>query len=69
MSGAGGLPGGAGVWAALLLVWIGAAALSGFLLALLARKIHPELSLLRLWIFYAALTAFLVAVVFLVGVF
>lgn len=68
MSAAQGLPGGPGVWAVLLLVWVASAALSGLVLALIARKIHPSLAFGRLWTFYAALTAFLVAVVFAVGV-
>lgn len=59
---------GPGVWIALAGVWLGAASLAGLALAVLARRIHPQLSFVRLWIFYAALTAFLVAVVFLVGV-
>lgn len=48
-------------------LWIVAACGSGFLLALLARRVHPTLSLPRLWIFYSALMGFLVAVVLVVG--
>lgn len=40
---------------------------SGFLLALLARRVHPTLSLPPLWVFYSALMGFLVAVVLVVG--
>jgi hypothetical protein len=40
---------------------------SGFVLALLARRIHPGLSLVKLWVFYTVLMATLVAVVFLVA--
>ncbi len=58
-----------GSYVVLLLVWVASASLTGFLLALLARRIHPSLSLLRLWAFYAVLMGFLVAVVFLVGLF
>ena len=54
-------------WTVLLLVWMTAATGSGFVLALLARRIHPGLSLVRLWIFYTILMATLVAVVFLVA--
>jgi hypothetical protein len=39
---------------------------SGFLLALLAKRVHPGLSLLKLWGFYTVLMATLVAVVFLI---
>lgn len=62
-----GLPGGIGTLAALLGVWILAAGLAGALLAFLARRLHPELSLLKLWVFYTALVAFLAGVVFAVG--
>ena len=51
----------------LLVVWIAASLGSGWLLALLARRMHPSLSLVRLWVFYSGLMAFLVAVVLLVG--
>jgi hypothetical protein len=40
---------------------------TGFLLALLARRIHPGLSLVKLWLFYTVLMAVLVALVFIVG--
>ena len=40
---------------------------TGFLLALLARRVHPGLSLGKLWLFYTVLMAFLVAVVFLIA--
>jgi hypothetical protein len=51
----------------LLVVWVAAASASGFLLALLAKRIHPGLSLVKLWAFYTVLMATLVAVVFLVA--
>lgn len=51
----------------LLAVWVAAASASGFLLALLAKRIHPGLSLVKLWGFYTVLMATLVAVVFLVA--
>lgn len=54
-------------WTVLLLVWMTAATGSGFVLALLARRIHPGLSLVKLWVFYTVLMATLVAVVFLVA--
>jgi hypothetical protein len=55
------------VWIVLLVVWTAASSGSGFLLALMAKRIHPGLSLVRLWLFYSALMATLVAVVFLMG--
>jgi hypothetical protein len=54
-------------WIVLLVVWTAASSGSGFLLALLAKRIHPALSLRKLWLFYTALMAMLVAAVFLVG--
>ena len=51
----------------LSLVWVAAASGTGLLLALLAKRIHPGLSLVRLWFFYTLLMASLVAVVFLLG--
>jgi hypothetical protein len=50
----------------LALVWVAAASLTGFLLAILARRIHHGLSLVRLWFFYTVLMATLVAFVFLI---
>jgi len=50
----------------LSLVWVASASLSGLLLALLARRIHPGLNFVRLWFFYTVLMAFLVAFVFVV---
>ncbi|HSH44899.1 MAG TPA: hypothetical protein VK966_03530 [Longimicrobiales bacterium] len=46
----------AGVW---LLCSLG----GGILLALLARRIHPSLSLRRLWVFYSALLGLSVAAI------
>ena len=54
-------------WVVLLVVWSAAASGSGYLLARLARRLHPELSLRKLWFFYTVLTATLVAIVFLLG--
>jgi hypothetical protein len=51
----------------LLAVWVAAASGTGFLLALLAKRLHSGLSLGRLWMFYTILMAFLVAAVFLIG--
>ena len=48
-------------------VWMAASSGTGFLLALLARRVHPGLSLGKLWLFYTVLMAFLVAVVFLIA--
>jgi hypothetical protein len=48
-------------------VWVAASAGTGFLLALLARRLHPSLSLVKLWFFYTILMAVLVALVFLIG--
>ena len=53
--------------AVLSLVWATAASGTGILLALLARRIHPGLSLVRLWFFYTVLMALLVGMVFLIG--
>jgi hypothetical protein len=46
-----------------LLFWALASMGGGALLALLARRLHPSLSLRRLWIFYTALLGFTVAAV------
>jgi hypothetical protein len=54
-------------WGVLFLVWVAAASGTGFLLALLARRVHPGLSLVKLWFFYTVLMAVLVAFVLLVG--
>lgn len=51
----------------LSLVWMAASAGTGILLALLAKRIHPGLSLTKLWFFYTILMAVLVAVVLLIG--
>ncbi len=51
----------------LLLVWMAGSSGTGLLLALLAKRIHPGLSMLKLWLFYTVLMAALVAVVFLIG--
>ncbi len=51
----------------LLLVWLASASLAGFALALLARRLHPDLSAVKLWAFYSGLVAFLVAVVLVAG--
>lgn len=52
------------VGAALLAgLWLCCSLGGGALLALLAKRIHPSLSLRRLWIFYSALLAFTVAIV------
>ena len=51
----------------LCVVWVTASSVTGFLLALLAKRIHPSLSLPRLWLFYTVLMAVLVAVVFIIG--
>ena len=51
----------------LLCVWVAASSGCGFFLALLAKRIHPGLSMVKLWLFYTLLMATLVAVVFLVA--
>ena len=52
------------VGAALLAaVWLGCSLGGGALLARLARRIHPSLSLRKLWVFYSLLLAVTVAVV------
>ena len=48
-------------------VWVVASSGTGILLALLAKRIHPGLSLRKLWLFYTVLMAVLVAVVFIIG--
>jgi hypothetical protein len=50
----------------LSVVWVAASSGSGFLLASIAKRAHPGLSLRKLWGFYTVLMATLVAVVFLV---
>jgi hypothetical protein len=47
----------------LILAWAVLSMAGGTLLALLARRIHPSLSVRRLWIFYTALLAVTVAIV------
>jgi len=51
----------------LLVVWTASSSGTGFLLALLAKRIHPGLSLVKLWLFYTVLMAILVAVVILIA--
>ena len=51
----------------LSVVWVAACSGTGLLLALLARRIHPDLSLTKLWFFYTILMAVLVAFVLLIG--
>ena len=51
----------------LALVWVVASCGTGFLLALLARRIHPSFSLPKLWFFYTLLMATLVAVILIIG--
>ena len=59
---------GAGAWLVLAGVWALSASVSGLVLAFVARRVHPGLSLYRLWAFYSLLCAFLVAVVMAVGI-
>lgn len=51
----------------LSVVWVAAASGTGFLLALLARRVHPSLSLVKLWFFYTILMALLVAFILLIA--
>ena len=51
----------------LSVVWMAAASGTGFLLALLAKRVHPGLSLAKLWLFYTVLMAVLVAIVLAIG--
>ena len=51
----------------LLFVWMAGSSGTGFLLALLAKRIHPGLSRVKLWLFYTVLMAALVAAVFLIA--
>lgn len=56
------MSGPAGAWA--LIVLLGSASMGGgALLALLARRIHPALSLKRLWLFYTGLLGFAGAII------
>ena len=48
-------------------VWVAASTVIGFLLALLAKRIHPGFSMVKLWLFYTVLMACMVAVVFLIA--
>jgi hypothetical protein len=54
-------------WLVLLLVWVLAATGSGYLLARLAKRLHPDRSLPKLWFLYTVLTATLAAIVLLIG--
>jgi len=51
----------------LLAVWMASSSGTGLLLALLAKRIHPGLSMIKLWLFYTVLMAVLVGLVFLIG--
>jgi hypothetical protein len=51
------------VLAILSLLWIACSTVGGLLLAHLARRLHPDLSLRRLWVFYTALLGTTVALV------
>ena len=51
----------------LLFVWMAGSSGTGLLLALLAKHIHPGLSMVKLWLFYTVLMAALVAAVFLIA--
>jgi hypothetical protein len=51
----------------LLLIWMASSSGTGLLLALLAKRLHPGLSMVKLWLFYTVLMAMLVAVVFLIA--
>lgn len=45
----------------LAVVWLACSLGGGAVLALLAKRIHPSLSVHRLWVFYSALLALTVA--------
>ncbi|HUE77641.1 MAG TPA: hypothetical protein VMM83_06845 [Longimicrobiales bacterium] len=49
--------------AILAAAWLACSLGAGAVLALLAKRIHPSLSLRRLWLFYSALLAVMVAAV------
>ena len=55
------------VWIVLLVVWAAASSGTGILLALLAKRIHPGLSLVKLWVFYTVVMGTLAGGVFFVG--
>lgn len=50
----------------ILFVWMAASTGSGFLLALLGKRVHPTLNTRRLWLFYTLVMATMVALVFIV---
>jgi hypothetical protein len=54
-------------WLLLSGVWMAASSGTGFHLALLAKRVHPGLSLVKLWLFYTVLMAVLVALVFVIA--
>jgi hypothetical protein len=51
----------------LALLWVTASLGGGLMLAFLARRMHPSLSLLKLWVFYSALLAVFAAVVMVIA--
>lgn len=59
------MTGAAGFWI-LVAVWAACSMGGGALLALLARRLHPSLSLHRLWLFYTALLGTTVGLVMLI---
>ena len=49
-------------------LWVAASVAGGAVLALLAKRAYPGLSMRRLWVFYSALLAFAVGAFFAVAV-
>ena len=50
----------------LLALWVLASSGSGWVLAILAKRLHPGLSRNKLWVFYTALSALLAAIVLII---
>lgn len=48
-------------------LWAASAAISGAVLAGMAKRMHPALSFRRLWVFYSALVGVFVAIVLFSG--
>jgi hypothetical protein len=56
-------------YVSLVVLWVVLSLGGGALLALLATRIHPQLSFRKLWLFYTALLGFGVAILFAIGIF
>ncbi len=54
-------------WATLIGVGVAGAALVGFVVAMVARRVSPTSPFIQTWLFYTALVAFLMAAVLVIG--